>query len=167
MSDQILTAQRLKEVLHYDADTGLFTRFPVKGSSRKHRVGATPKSESNGYLRIKIDHKLYRAHRLAWLYVYDEWPNDQIDHINGDKTDNRILNLRAATSSQNKQNARKARLDSRSGLIGAMWHGQSGKWRACIQVDGKRKYLGRFDQAEQAHAVYIEAKRTLHPFCTI
>jgi hypothetical protein len=157
-----MTAQRLKELFHYDADTGQFTRFRAKGRW-PDRVGAI----RFGYLIIKIDYKLYRAHRLAWLYVHGEWPSDQIDHINGDRADNRISNLRAATNSQNKQNARKARSDSRSGLIGAMWESQKNKWRAVILVDGKKKHLGYFDQAEQAHAVYIEAKRTLHPFCTI
>ncbi len=164
MSDQIMTAQRVKELFHYDADTGLFTRFPAKNIRRGQNCVGTI---NRGYLRIKIDYKLYSAHRLAWLYVHGEWPNDQIDHINGDMADNRISNLRAATNSQNKQNARKARSDSRSGLIGAMWDSQKNKWRAEILVDGKRKHLGYFEQAEQAHAVYIEAKRTLHPFCTI
>lgn len=162
MIDQILTVQRLKELLHYDADTGQFTGLRANG--RKHeRVG----TGNRGYLVICVDQKRYKAHRLAWLYVHGEWPNDQIDHINGDRADNRISNLRAATNSQNKQNLRKARSDSRSGLIGAMWDGRSNKWRANILVDGKRKYLGYFEQAEQAHAVYVEAKRTLHPFCTI
>ena len=162
MSDQILTVQRLKELYHYDANTGQFTRLLAKGRWRD-RVG----SINLGYLNIKIDHKHYKVHRLAWLYVHGEWPNDQIDHINGDRADNRISNLRAATRSQNKQNARKARSDSRSGLIGAMWDTKNNKWVSRIMVDGKRKYLGLFDEAEQAHAVYIEAKRILHPFCTI
>lgn len=163
MSDQILTAQRLKEVLHYDADTGLFTRFPVKGIRGRHCVGSIPR----GYLIIGVDHKIYRAHRLAWLYVYGEWPNDEIDHINGDKVDNRISNLRGATRAQNLQNISKANSNSKSGLRGIRWDSRNNKWRAAIQVEGKSKHLGCFDQAEQAHAVYIEAKRTLHPFCTI
>ena len=162
MSDQILTAQRLKELYHYDANTGQFTRLLANGRWRD-RVGAI----HYGYLSIKIDHKHYKAHRLAWLYVHGEWPNDGIDHINGDKVDNRISNLRAATPAQNKQNARKARSDSRSGLIGAIWSSRQNKWTSAIRVDGKKKYLGLFDEAGQAHAVYIEAKRTLHPFCTI
>ncbi len=163
MSDQILTAQRLKELFHYDSDTGLFTRFPVKGISGRHCVGAI----KHGYLIIGVDHKYYRAHRLAWLYVHGEWPNDGIDHINGDKVDNRISNLRAATQAQNLQNISKANRNSKSGLRGTSWNSGNNKWRAEILVDGKRKHLGYFEQAEQAHAVYIEAKRTLHPFCTI
>jgi citrate synthase len=135
VTDQILTAQRLKEVLHYDADTGQFTRLPANGRNGKHCVGTIHR----GYLIIDISYKKYKAHRLAWLYVHGEWPNDQIDHINGDKVDNRISNLRAATPSQNKQNARKARSDSRSGLIGAIWSSRQNKWRAVIMVEGKYK----------------------------
>jgi len=167
VTDQILTAQRLKEVLHYDADTGQFTSLRAKGRRRHERVGTISKNEHFSYLRIRVDYKKYQAHRLAWLYVHGEWPNDGIDHINGDKVDNRISNLRAATHAQNKQNLRKARSDSKSGLLGASWSLALNKWRACIGVDGKKKHLGYFDKAEQAHAVYIEAKRTLHPFCTI
>ena len=167
MSDQILTAQRLKEVLHYDADTGQFTRCPVKGRRSHERVGTISKKKHLAYLRARLDNKNYFAHRLAWLYVHGEWPNGQIDHINGDKVDNRISNLRVATPAQNAQNLRKARSNSKSGLIGTIWYGKKNKWRACIRVEGKIKHLGYFEQAEQAHAVYIEAKRTLHPFCTI
>ena len=164
MSDQIMTAQRVKELFHYDADTGLFTRFPAKNIRRGQNCVGTI---NRGYLRIKIDYKLYSAHRLAWLYVHGEWPNDQIDHINGDRADNRISNLRAATHSQNRQNIHKVRSNSKSGLIGAMWDSYNNKWRSKIRFEGKCKHLGYFENAEQAHAVYIEAKRTLHPFCTI
>ena len=163
MSDQILTAQRLKEVLHYDADTGLFTRLRANGRWLHKRVG----SIKLGYLAIYVKQKSYKAHRLAWLYVHGEWPNDQIDHINGDMADNRISNLRAATHSQNRQNIHKVRSNSKSGLIGAMWDSYNNKWRSKIRFEGKCKHLGYFENAEQAHAVYIEAKRTLHPFCTI
>lgn len=164
MSDQILTAQRLKELFHYDAETGQFTRFPANNIRRGQNCVGVIKS---GYLTIGIDKKRYKAHRLAWLYVHGKWPNDQIDHINGERVDNRISNLRAATASQNKQNARKARSDSRSGLIGAIWESRANKWRSHIRFEGKTKHLGYFDEAAQAHAVYIEAKRILHPFCTI
>jgi len=163
VSDQILTLQRLKEVLHYDADTGQFTKLLAKSRRWPERVGTI----NRGYLTIGVDQKYYRAHRLAWLYVHGEWPKDQIDHINGDRADNQISNLRAATQAQNRQNIRKARSDSKSGLIGAMWCSRNNKWRVKISFEGKYKHLGYFNEAEQAHAVYVEAKRTLHPFCTI
>ena len=162
VSDQLLTVQRLKEVLHYDADTGLFTRFAGRGRW-KERAGTI----NRGYLTIIVDQKRYRAHRLAWLYVHGEWPNDEIDHINGERADNRISNLRVATRTQNLHNISKANRNSKSGLRGTMWISSTNKWRAAIVVEGKFKHLGMFDEAEQAHAVYVEAKRILHPFCTI
>jgi hypothetical protein len=163
MTQNILTATRLREVLHYDADTGVFVRLTRKYPT----TGTVPKNPRCAYLCIGIDYRVYRAHRLAWLYVHGSWPDGQIDHINGDKLDNRIANLRVATASQNKQNMRKARSDSRSGLIGASWHTKSNKWRAAIQIDGKKKHLGYFDTPEEAHQVFMEQKREHHAFCTI
>lgn len=164
MTEQILTAKELRDVVHYDADTGNFTR---KDPKLRSCTGTIPKNPKRAYLNICINYKIYKAHRLAWLYIYGEWPNGQIDHINGDKLDNRILNLRTATNAQNKQNSRKARSDSKSGLLGATWYTKGNKWRASIQVDGKKKHLGYFATAEEAHDVFIQAKRKLHAFCTI
>jgi hypothetical protein len=164
MNKSSLTQQRLMQAYHYDPETGLFRRIGSKGPER---IGTIPKVKGNGYLNIGLDYNVYRAHRLAWLYVHGSWPDGQIDHINGDKLDNRISNLRVATTSQNKQNMRKARSDSRSGLIGATWYSKYGKWRAAIQVDGKKRHLGYFDTAEEAHKAFIEQKRLHHEFCTI
>ena len=163
MTHKILTATRLREVLHYDENTGVF----VRRTKNQPKIGTIPKNPNHAYLNIGIDYKVYKAHRLAWLYVHGEWPKHQIDHINGDKLDNRIANLRVATTSQNKQNMRKARSDSKSGLIGASWHTKSNKWRAAIQIDGKKKHLGYFDTPEEAHQVFMEHKREHHAFCTI
>jgi hypothetical protein len=163
MTAQILTATRLREVLHYDADTGIFARL----TKRQQSVGTVPKNPNHAYLNIGVDWKVYRAHRLAWLYVHGEWPKHQIDHINGNKLDNRIVNLRVATASQNKQNMKQARSDSRSGLIGASWYASGNKWRAAIQIDGKKKHLGYFDTAEEAHQIFMEAKRQHHKFNTL
>ena len=164
MTEKILTAQKLKEVVHYNPETGEFTRKDPKLRSCN---GTIPKNPRHAYLNIGIDYRVYKAHRLAWLYTHGEWPKGQIDHINGDKLDNRISNLRVATPSQNKQNARKARSDSRSGLLGATWYSKGKKWRAAIQVDGKKKHLGYFDTAQEAHDVFMKAKRELHGFCTV
>jgi hypothetical protein len=157
-----LTQENLKDVLHYDPETGNFTRLKNKGS-KSPSVGTL----LNGYLRIGVGQKIYAAHRLAWLYMTGSFPSGQIDHINGNKLDNRFVNLRVATASENKQNMRKARRGSRSGLIGASWHTQSQKWRAAIQIDGKKKHLGYFNTAEEAHLVFLEHKRRHHPFCTL
>lgn len=165
MTHQILTSARLRELLHYDEKTGVFTRHAQ--SQRHLPVGTVPKNPRYAYLRICLDYKIYMAHRLAWLYVNGVWPDGQIDHINGNKLDNRIENLRDATPSQNKQNMRKARADSKSGLAGASWYSSGNKWRAAIQIDGKKKHLGYFDTAEEAHQVFMDAKRKHHSHCTV
>jgi len=164
MNKYDLTQEQLIRALHYDLQTGIFKRKLRKNTSK---IGTIPKNPRHAYLNIGIYYHVYRAHRLAWLYVHGSWPNGQIDHINGDKLDNRIDNLRVATASQNKQNMRKARADSRSGLIGASWHSKSGKWRAAIQINGKKKHLGYFETAKEAHDIFMAYKRNFHEFCTI
>jgi hypothetical protein len=102
----MLTAERLRELLHYDPDTGVFTWLRVKG--RRVRVGAlSGKANGGGYFQIGVDGRIYYAHRLAWLYVHGEWPVASIDHVNCDRCDNRLANLRPATKAQNAANARK------------------------------------------------------------
>lgn len=108
---------------------------------------------SKGYTRIQIFGRLYGAHQLAWLYMTGEWP-DQIDHINGDRSDNRFSNLRLATASQNNANRRGY---AKSGLKGAHFNNTRGCWESAIRVNGKRHYLGRFSTAEEAHAAYAAA----------
>lgn len=164
MDKHDLTQERLLQVIRYDPETGLFKRI---NNATLKKIGTIPKDPKNAYLKIGVDYRVYSAHRLAWLYVYGVWPDGQIDHINGDKLDNRICNLRVATTSENKQNMRKARSDSRSGLLGASWHTKSGKWRAAIQINGKKKHLGYFDTPEEAHRIFIEQKRIHHKFCTV
>lgn len=162
-----LTSGRLREVLSYDADLGFFT-WRVK-SSRRVKIGDIAGCHgSSGYYQIRIDRRTYLAHRLAWLYVHGCWPSSQIDHINGNKADNRLVNLREATIGENMQNFRSARSDNKScGLLGASFHKPTGRWRAQIQVNGRVLHLGRFDTAEEAHVAYLAAKRELHPFQTI
>lgn len=158
-----LTAERLRLEYSYDPDAGLFTR--VK-SRRGTRVGYIAGShQTHARWSISIDKVRYKPHRLAWLYVYSELPTGDIDHINGNPLDNRIANLREVTHAQNMQNMRKARIDSTSGLIGAMPH--QGRWRADLRVSGKKHFLGTFDTAQQAHLAYVAAKRVLHPFGTL
>jgi len=101
--------------------------------------------------------KRYLQHRLVWLYVHGRWPKDQIDHINGNRSDNRLCNLREATCSQNLMNAR-AHSHNTSGLKGACKH-EPGYWSSVIRVNGKNKYLGRFKSPEEAHAVYASAAK--------
>ena len=121
----------------------------------------------HGYVSIQVNSKVYLAHRLAWIYVHGSFPKDQIDHINSDKTDNRICNLREANQHQNNENQRKPRSDNTSGYLGVSWDKQVDKYKAQIRIDGKTKYIGHFKQAKVAHEAYIKVKRKVHEFCTI
>lgn len=156
-----LTVERLKEVLFYDPDTGVFTRN--KGSGNHiHRhgsvAGTLKKTGGNaGYRYIQIDNICYLAHRLAWLYVYGEWPNGQIDHINATRDDNRIANIREATNSTNQHN-RKDLLRKDGTRKGIFFNPRNGKWKAMIFRENKQKSLGWFASETEAHAVYMAAK---------
>lgn len=165
-----LTYERAAELLDYDPESGILT-WIAKPSVTAHsvKVGAGAGSLSkDGYLRIRIDGKKYQAHRLAWLLHTGEFPPDQIDHINGIRTDNRIANLRSATSQQNNQNAGKKRSNT-SGYKGVNLHKQSGKWVARIRVPllGQCS-LGYFDTPEAAAAMYAGAAALFHAdYCHI
>jgi hypothetical protein len=150
-----LTQKRLKEVLNYDPETGEFTWLVSAG--RRVRVGdVAGYQRPDGYCRIQIDGRNYRAHRLAWLHMTGEWPPHQIDHINGDPSDNRTSNLRPATHSQNMANSRKPRHNT-SGFKGVSWQAAQRKWVASLKVNGRTRFLGRFDCPAAAHAAYVAA----------
>lgn len=165
MSDKDLTAARLRELLHYDVETGLFTRKVA--TSQRHNVGESVGSKHRtGYLYAMLDRKTYAAHRLAWLYVFGEWPRGHIDHINSIKSDNRLCNLRDVDRLTNAQNERRARRNNKSsGLLGVS--GEGGRFRALIRVGGVLQHLGTFETPQQAHNAYLTAKRELHAGCTI
>jgi hypothetical protein len=161
-----LTQKRLKEVLHYDPDTGAFTWLVT--NSNRATVGSVAGSIHNvyGYRVIKIDNESYRAHRLVWLYMYGSLPNDDvhIDHKDGNRDNNRFGNLREATLLENAQNTQKLYKNSTSGHAGVSWDGRSKKWRAHITVCGKHINLGRYTTLEEAKAVRDAAKPEHHPF---
>ncbi|MFN7883268.1 MAG: HNH endonuclease [bacterium] len=156
-----LTAERLRELLDYCPRTGAFRWRKSRGGKIEGSVAGY--SAKNGYLQLGVDKKLYLAHRLAWLYVYGEWPARDVDHANGDRRDNRAANLRLASRSQNMQNQRRAHKDSKSGYLGVGLHA-SGLWRASITIDRTHTHLGYFKTPEEAHEAYIAAKTQLHPF---
>ena len=159
----MLTQQKLKELFYYDPETGSFINLTQRNSSTK--IGAIAGSKySNGYIYIQLDNKKYRAHRLAWLYTFGELPEKALDHKNEIKDDNRICNLRVATTQENKQNISKPSIANSSGFRGVSWEKKRQKWHAQIKLNGKTKHLGRFNTAEQAYNAYLKAKKELHPF---
>ena len=146
----MLTMTRLTKLMRYDSETGIFIR--LVSTSNIVRVGDRADSHvGNGYRRVWIDGRRYFAHRLAWFYVHGEWPKDEIDHINGNPSDNRIGNLREASRSQNLMNTR-LRSDNMVGLKGVTEFGC--RWRATIKDAGKQRHLGLFDTPEAAHDAY-------------
>lgn len=154
----MITQERLKELLSYNEDTGEFSRIV----STTHNAKTTSIS-GDGYYRITLDNKRYRAHRLAWLYVYGYMP-EQIDHINQNKLDNRICNLRIANHSENGQNIAQPNRNNLLGMRGVRKHGLCDKYQARIKVNYKEIYLGLFDTQEEARKAYLLAKDKYHSF---
>ena len=169
----MLTQARLKELLHYDSETGVFNwRTTVRTGKNNafvlHSEGEVAGSIiSHKYLRVTIDGRRYYCHRLAWFYMTGAWPNPEVDHKNGNGADNWWLNLREATRKKNAQNLRKARVDSKSGRLGVSWDGKRNRWVARIKIGNAYKFLGRFDVVQDAETAYLEAKRAQHEGCTI
>ncbi len=152
-----LTAEYLRSVLHYDQETGIFTR--KVGSANQVKVGDVAGSQGgNGYLQIMVCRRKHLAHRLAWLYMYGEWPKDQLDHINRIRTDNRVANLRDVSTKQNMQNAGKYSSNT-SGHPGVSWHKRISKWVAQITHNRKLIHLGSFASLEEAIAARKAAEK--------
>ena len=160
----MLTQARAKELLDYDPETGnLIWRWNIGTHKTAGKVAGCLRA--NGYKEISVNRKRYNAHRIVWLWHYGVFPANGLDHINGDKSDNRIENLREATKIQNAQNRRTARSDNKSGYLGV---GVSrDKWTAQIYLSGKRLHIGCFDTPEAAHEAYLTKKRELHEFNTL
>jgi hypothetical protein len=164
-----LTVERLREALHYDPDTGIFT-WKIHAGRLFNGMVAGGKSTSHGYKIICIDRQRYHAHRLAWLYVYGSFPDEDIDYINNVRDDNRIANLRPATLSDNAQNLKKAKKQNKCGLLGVTGpiKGATGdRWYAQITKNRVHYFLGSYLTPEEAHTRYLEAKREMHRSCTI
>jgi hypothetical protein len=156
-----LSAERLRELLHYDYETGVFTwrrrthTFRLSFNTRLAGHGAG-RWDKFGYGRIGIDYSEYLIHRLAWLYMTGEWPAACIDHIDCNPANNKWSNLRQATVSQNGWNQR-LHSKNTSGFKGVSFHKSSGRYRADIQLNGKQMSIGAFNTPEEAHKAYCEA----------
>ena len=154
----MITQAKLKELLNYDQDTGVFTWNVSKPGRNFGSIAGT--RHVNGYTHIQLNRKIYKAHRLAWLYVHGYFP-ECIDHINNNRDDNRIANLREATISQNNHNSKLSK-NNTSGIKGVHWHKKSKKWCATLGFHGKIMHLGVFDDLELAELVVMEARSKYH-----
>jgi hypothetical protein len=152
--------EELKELFQYDQETGWLIRKIGMGSRARagERAGY---SRCKGYRKIQIQGRQLFEHRVIWAIMHGSWPINQIDHVNGDKGDNRLENLREATQEQNLAN-RRVRKDSLTGMKGIRWNVKRQKWEAIIQSCGKQIYLGRFETPEEAHAAYCDAAEKHH-----
>ncbi len=160
----MITQERLKDILSYDPEVGEFRWLFNRGPNA--RYGAVAGSVCHhthriSYRYIRIDGRLYLAHRLAWLFVHGRWPMAQIDHVDGDGLNNRISNLREATVAENARN-RRAPVTNTSGFKGVSWVAKHRHWRARIWIDGRNRSLGCFADPAKAHAAYAAAVKAAH-----
>ena len=171
----LLTSEHLNDLLRYDPDSGfLYWRartpemFEAGKRSAEWRCNnwnalyagkpALNCLTAGGYYHGKIHGKLYYAHRVIWCMIVGAWPEDHIDHENGDPEDNRFENLRDVTQAENQRN-QKTHSTNTSGHLGVSWHKQRQKWNAKIQIDGRNKSLGLFDTLDAAIAARAIAER--------
>ncbi len=154
-----ITAERLREILDYSPDTGLFY-WRERRRGRSVRDGGLAGSRARTrYVFIAIDRKPYLAHRLAWLYVHGRWPDDMLDHKNGIPSDNRLSNLRECSHAQNQRNQRVSSR-SKSGIRGVSK--KANRWQVQITHAGVDHYVGSYLDPEEARQAYISAAQRLH-----
>lgn len=154
--------QIFKSFVDYNEVTGEFIYKKNRGRMKKgQRAGGL---NLNGYWQIVFNNKSYLAHRVAWLYVYGFWPKNQIDHIDGNKTNNSILNLRDCIQEENMQNIKEAQRNNKSGILGVGYKKSSNRYVARINVNKIDIYLGCFKNANDARNAYLLAKEKYHPF---
>jgi hypothetical protein len=147
-------SQAILDRLEYCPTTGVFTW-------KNPRITAGT-IDKNGYHAIKVNGKTYKSHRLAFLFMTGDWPKNDVDHINGTKTDNSWKNLRDVTTTVNMQNQTKAHKCNKSKYLGVTALKGSNKWRSRITVNKRQLFLGMFETAQEAHEAYLNAKKRYH-----
>lgn len=161
----MLTQARLKEILHYNQETGEFTNILKRINAGE--IGSTAGCIDHFYLRISVDGKLYYCHRLAWLYMTGEFPCSKIDHKNGARSDNSWKNLRLVSHKKNLENIRKPYKNNKSGFLGVSYSKTMKKFEACLRHNYKTLHLGYFELPIDAYNRYLEVKREIHEGCTL
>lgn len=158
-----LSQDRLKALLRYEPESGLFIRISGHPYRPDFGPGSVAGSVNNhGYIAISVDGRTYSGHRLAVPWMTGAWPTQQVDHMNGNRSDNKWKNLREVSASMNRQNQRNAKRNSKSGLLGVSWSEASKKFQASIYVNGRLMHLGMFGSDVEAHEAYLSKKRELH-----
>lgn len=160
-----VSVDRLRELLTYDPETGLLRwrvgyGMAVAGSTAGARTWA-------GYIAVGIDGEKFRAHRVAWALVYGEWPEHTIDHLDGDRCNNKLANLRCVSHAVNMQNMRKPTVRNTSGYLGVYWSDRRGGWMAAVTTAGKKRRWGPYKTRERAYETYVIRKRQYHEGCTL
>jgi len=155
----MITQEELKELLNYDQDTGIFT-WKVSPARQVSSGDIAGTKRKDGYIQIKVDNELILSHRLAWIYMYGYLPK-YIDHINGQRDDNRIINIREVSNQQNSLNSKISK-NNTSGIKGVYWDKSRNKWVAKLFVNGKCKFCKRFDDMDLAKLVIEEVRNKYH-----
>lgn len=156
-----VAAAAVRDHFFYDPETGVLL---WKQNFHKNRIGKVAGGTTQeGYRSVRIDGQTYCVHRIAWAYVHGVWPTLEIDHINRDRADNRIANLRQVTTAENQHNQAFTGRKGTSPLLGAHFNKQAQRWQSSIIVNNKAIYLGLFETDELAHAAYCAAKKRFHP----
>lgn len=152
----------LRRLLRYEPDTGI-VRWNGRGRLKDGRVAGA--LDKDGYLVVRIEGHRFPLHRVAFALHTGRWPEDDLDHANGSRTDNRFVNLREASRAENNANSRHRTLN-RSGFRGVHWCKNAGKWRVTMTIAGKAKHIGLFVERDAAHAMYVQKAKELYgEFC--